>query len=109
MKEDIIELNEENFDEEVIRADVPVIVDFWAPWCVPCKMIAPAVEKISAAYKGTCKVGKLNIDDSGAVATRFDVMNIPTLLLFKDGQQVDRLVGVVSQADIERLLSEVMV
>jgi len=88
-----IEFTESNFENEVIQSEVPVLVDFWAPWCGPCKMVAPIVEEISGEYAGRLKVGKLNTDDNQMVASQFGVMSIPTLMIFKGGEVVERIVG----------------
>ena len=88
-----IEFTESNFENEVIQSDLPVLVDFWAPWCGPCKMVAPIVEEISGEYAGRLKVGKLNTDDNQMVASQFGVMSIPTLMIFKGGEVVERIVG----------------
>ncbi len=93
----MLKLTKENFESEVVNSDKPVIVDFWATWCMPCKMIAPIVKELSETYKNRCRVAKLNIDDAMEIATRFGVMNIPTIVFFKDGQEFTRLVGVVSR------------
>lgn len=85
-----------NFDEEVLKADTLVMVDFWAPWCGPCKMIAPAVESLADEYAGRCKVVKLNTDENQDVATRYQIMGIPTLLFIKNGEPVDKVVGAAS-------------
>lgn len=88
-----IEFTESNFSTEVLEADMPVLVDFWAPWCGPCKMIAPIVEEISEEYAGKIKVGKLNTDDNQGVASQYGIMSIPTLMIFKNGEVVERIVG----------------
>jgi len=100
-----IEVNESNFEEEVLKSDIPVLVDFWAAWCGPCKMIAPVVEEVAQEYAGKLKVCKLDVDQNGALATQFGVMSIPTLLLFKDGQSVDRLVGYMPKAKLVEKIS----
>jgi thioredoxin 1 len=84
-----------SFESEVLQSDQPVLVDFWAPWCAPCKMIAPAVDTLATEFAGKAKVGKINIDDHQMVAQRYNVMSIPTLLVFKGGQVVDQVVGAV--------------
>ena len=86
-------LSESTFDEEVKSSDTPVLVDFWAEWCGPCKMIAPVLEEIASEHAGTLRVAKLNVDDSPDVARRFEVMSIPTLILFKEGEPQVRIVG----------------
>ena len=104
-----IEFTESNFDHEVMQSTTPVLVDLWAAWCGPCRMIAPMVEDLAGTYQGKMKVGKLNVDDHPQVAAQFRIMNIPTLLFFKGGQEVDRIVGVVPREEltrrIERLVS----
>ena len=96
-----VTITSDNFEEEVLQSDTPVLVDFWADWCGPCKMIAPAVEALSEDYAGKVKVGKVNVDDAGDLAMKFNVVSIPTLLLFKDGSVVDQQVGAVPKAKIE--------
>ena len=93
MADDILTLSDATFDETLAGSDTPVLVDFWAEWCGPCKMIAPTLAEIASEQRGKLTIGKLNVDDNPDTARRFDVMSIPTLLVFKDGQQVKRLVG----------------
>jgi thioredoxin 1 len=93
MSEKIVTLSDATFDEHVKASDVPVLVDFWAEWCGPCKMISPVLEEIAEEQAGKIQIGKLNIDDNLDVTRRFDVMSIPTLILFKDGEPVSRLIG----------------
>ena len=100
----VAEFTDSNFDSEVIKSDIPVLVDFWAVWCGPCKMITPEVEKLSEEKKGVLKVGKLNVDENRDTAIRFSITSIPTLLLFKNGQVVKKLEGVMSK---DRILSEI--
>ena len=103
-----VEFTESNFDQEVIQSATPVLVDMWATWCGPCRMIGPMVEDLAGTYKGKIKVGKLNVDDHPQVAGQFRVMNIPTLLLFKGGQEVDRIVGVVPKEELSRRIDRVI-
>ncbi len=100
---DVVTLEDGTFDKEVLKSDIPVLVDFWAVWCGPCKAIAPVVEKIAADYKGKVKVGKMDIDTHKAVAQKYNIRSIPTLLVFKGGQVVDTVIG----ADKNRLLDSV--
>jgi len=100
MSGNVLEVRGDNFEEVVLKSDRPVIVDFWAAWCVPCKMLAPTIEEIANEYKGQYKVAKLNIDDAMDVATRLSVMNIPTLIFFNKGEEVARIVGAASKRDI---------
>ncbi len=93
MADGIVTLSDTTFDEEVKGASEPILVDFWAEWCGPCKMIAPTLEELSRDYAGKLKIAKLNVDDNPDVARRFEVMSIPTLILFKDGEPVQRLIG----------------
>ena len=93
MSEKIVTLDDATFDEHVKASDVPVLVDFWAEWCGPCKMIAPVLEEIAEEQAGKLQIGKINIDDNLDVTRRYDVMSIPTLILFKDGEPKARLIG----------------
>ena len=106
MSDDILTLSDATFDETVAGADTPVVVDFWAEWCGPCKMIAPALEEIASEQEGKLAIAKLNVDDNPDTARRFDVMSIPTLLVFKDGQQVKRLVGAKGKGQLLQDLAE---
>lgn len=97
-----------NFQEEVINSDVPVLVDFYADWCGPCKMIAPIVEQLSGEFEGKAKIGKLDVDANGVTAQNYRVMSIPTLLVFKGGEVVDTIVGAVPKNQIEAKLNAVL-
>lgn len=90
-----LEITDANFDSEVIKSDKPVLIDFWAVWCGPCKLIAPVVEEVAKEYDGKFKVGKMDIDNNPNVAMKYGIRSIPTLLIFKDGKVVDQIVGAV--------------
>jgi len=106
MSDSIATLTDATFDEQVMASDVPVLVDFWAEWCGPCKMIAPLLEEIAGERSGQLAVAKLNIDDNLEITRRFDVMSIPTLILFKDGAPVSRIVGAKGKAQLLQEISE---
>ena len=91
----LVELNEANFEEEVKKSDIPVMIDFWATWCGPCRMIAPFVEEAATAYDGKLKVGKLDVDSNQRIASEFAIMSIPAVLFFKGGEVVDQVIGAV--------------
>ncbi len=101
-----ITLTDASFDEEIGSADTAIVVDFWAEWCGPCKVIAPVLDEIAEENAGKLRVGKLNVDDSPDVARRFEVMSIPTLIVFKDGQAKKRLVGAKGKGQLMSELSE---
>jgi thioredoxin 1 len=97
----VLEVNDANFDQEVLRSEQPVLVDFWAVWCGPCKAIAPIVDGVAAAYAGKLKVAKVNVDQNGATPSRYGIRGIPALLFFKGGKVADQIVGYVPQDVIE--------
>ncbi len=100
-----ITITKENFEKEVLNSNLPVLVDFWATWCGPCKMIAPAVEQIAQDYQGSIKVGKINVDDEGELAMKFGVASIPTLILFENGVETQRKVGFMPKSQIEEMFN----
>lgn len=97
---------QDNFDEKVLESDLPVLIDFWAEWCGPCRMVAPVVEELSKNYQGKAVVGKVNVDEERSLAQKYRVFSIPTLFIFKDGQVVDQLVGARPYEDIARVLDK---
>jgi thioredoxin 1 len=99
-------INDSNFKQEVLEESLPVLVDFWAVWCGPCHMVAPAVEQIAKEYKGKLKVCKLNIDDAPKTVSSYGIMSIPTLAIFKNGEVVDKIVGALPKADLEATLKK---
>jgi len=104
----VANFGDDSFQKEVLDSEVPVLVDFWAPWCAPCRAIAPAVEQLAASYEGRVKVGKLNIDDHPAIPQRYGIRAIPTLLLFKNGDIVDQIMGGVPKSRIEDMIKKAL-
>ena len=98
--ENVIVVSAENFDSEVLQSDVPVLVDFWAPWCGPCRMIAPLIDELSREYEGKIKAVKLNTDESPSVATEYGIRSIPTVMIFKGGEKMDTVIGAVPKSTL---------
>ncbi|MFZ5943335.1 MAG: thioredoxin [Bacillota bacterium] len=104
----VVTITENNFQEEVLQAKEPVLVDFWAAWCGPCKMIAPVVEELAGDFAGKAKISKLNVDEYGKIAQQYGVMSIPTLILFKDGKEASRIVGFRPKAELAKVIEEAL-
>jgi thioredoxin 1 len=105
---DTVELNDSTFESEVIKSETPVLVDFWAPWCGPCRMISPVVEEIATSYTGRLKVGKVNVDDNQEITMKYGIRSIPTLILFKNGKAVEQIIGAVPKSEIERIIKKAL-
>ena len=106
MSEDIINVTDETFETEVLKSDIPVLLDFWAVWCAPCIMIVPSLENIARDYKGQLKVVKVNVDENPQTPSKFAVMSIPTLLLFKGGEVKETIIGALPQGKIEEAIKK---
>jgi thioredoxin 1 len=102
----VVVISDAEFDQTVLKSDKPVMIDFWAEWCQPCKMLTPTVEELAGEFEGQILVGKLNVDDNPNTATTYGIRGIPTLLFIKDGQVVQQLVGVKSKAEIKKVIEE---
>jgi thioredoxin 1 len=103
--QNVLTFSDATFDAEVLKSDVPVLVDFWAEWCGPCRLMAPTVDQIAGEYAGRLKVGKVDVDSNGGTAMRYEIRGIPTLLLFKDGRVVDGRVGAVGKSEVVKMLT----
>ena len=103
-----IVITEENFEKEVVNSDTPVLLDFWAPWCGPCKMLLPVVDEIAKEYEGKVKVGKVNTDENMSLSSQFQITSIPCLIIFKNGKAINKMVGFRPKAAIEQELNNVL-
>jgi thioredoxin 1 len=103
----LVVVGDQDFDDKILNSDIPALVDFWAAWCGPCRTVGPIVEELADEYQGKVKVAKLNVEDNRETPTRYGVRGIPTLMLFKDGQMVDQIVGAVPKARIKELIDKV--
>ena len=101
----VMELSDENFEEEVLKESKPVLVDFWAVWCAPCRMIAPVIDEIAETYSGKVKVGKVNVDDNSKIPNQYGIRSIPTVMLFKNGQVADQVIG-ANAAEIKKIVEQ---
>jgi thioredoxin 1 len=106
MSENVKETTDETFEDDVLKSDRPVLVDFWAAWCAPCRMLAPTVEAVADKYASTARVVKLNVDDNPSVSQRYGIKGIPTLILFKNGREEERVVGATSEGAISRMIEK---
>jgi thioredoxin 1 len=98
------QLNDDNFETEVLQSDLPALVDFWAPWCGPCRIVGPVVEELAKQFAGQVKVAKMNVDENQKTPTKYNIRGIPTLILFKGGQVVDQIVGAVPRAKLVSMI-----
>ncbi len=106
MSEYVNDVGDQNFESDVLKSEQPVLVDFWAAWCAPCRMLAPTVEAVAEKYAGNARVVKLNVDDNPSVSQRYGIKGIPTLILFKNGKEEERVVGATSKEAISRMIEK---
>ncbi len=104
----VIHVTDQEFDGEILKSETPALVDFWAPWCGPCNVIAPAVEGVAKKYSGKIKVAKMNVDENRATPGNYGIMSIPTLILFKNGEVVERITGAVPQSRLEEVVQKIL-
>lgn len=102
----VIMATADNFDQEVIKSTTPVLVDFWAQWCGPCRTVAPVIEELAITYQGKAKVAKINVDEQSDLAAKFKIMSIPTVMIFKDGEIVEKIIGARSKQEFSNLLDK---
>ena len=98
------QLSDEDFEKDVLQSGTPVFIDFWAPWCAPCRIIGPIVEELAPSYEGKAVIAKINVDDNPLTAQKFQVTSIPTLMMFKNGKMVDRAIGVLPRAELQKFI-----
>ena len=104
MSEYVKQVTDSEFEQAVLKSDKPVFVDFWAPWCGPCRIVGPVIEELAPSYDGKVVIAKMNVDDNPAVAQKFGVTSIPTMMIFKDGQVVDRVIGALPKSELQKFL-----
>lgn len=107
-KEGLFHATDGNFEPEILKSDLPTMVDFWAPWCGPCQVIAPVIEEFAKEYAGRLKVAKMNVDENPATPSRYGIRGIPTVMIFKEGQVFDQIVGAVSKSKMEEMIKKVL-
>ncbi len=105
---DLLHVTDGNFDEEIVKADIPAMVDFWAEWCGPCKMVGPSVEALAKEYDGKVKIAKMNVDENRETPAKFGIRNIPTLILFKDGEVAQTIIGAHPKSHLEEELKKLL-
>ncbi len=105
---DLLQVTDANFDEEIVKASIPAMVDFWAEWCGPCKMVGPTVEALAKEYEGKIKIAKMNVDENRETPAKFGIRNIPTLILFKDGEVAQTIIGAQTKSHLEEELKKLL-
>ena len=108
MGSDVLKLTDSNFDAEVVKSGLPVLVDFWAEWCGPCRLMGPILDELAPAYAGRLKIGKVNVDESQETPSQFGIMNIPTMIVFKNGKEAERIVGAMSKIDLQKKIDRAL-
>ena len=108
MGANVLKFTDSNFDTEVVKSGVPALVDFWAEWCGPCRLMAPILDELAPVYAGKLKIGKLNVDENQDSPSQFGVMNIPTMIVFRGGKEVERIVGAMSKADLQKKIDKAL-
>ncbi len=108
MAEHVVEVTDASFEQEILKSPLPALVDFWASWCAPCRMIGPVVEELAGEYNGRLKVAKMNVDDNVSTPTQYGIRGIPALLVFKNGEVVDQVVGAVPKAQVVSIIEKVL-
>lgn len=106
MSANVIVITKDNFESEVIKSGVPVLIDFWASWCGPCRMVAPVMEELASEFSGKAKIGKVNVDEQMELSSKFRIQSIPTVMLFKNGQQVDKVIGARPKDDFVKMINK---
>ena len=108
MAANVLKFTDSNFDGEVVKSNIPVLVDFWAEWCGPCRLMGPILDEMAPAYTGKLKIGKVNVDENQDTPSQFGVMNIPTMIVFKNGKEAERIVGAMSKADLQKKIDKAL-